>query len=239
LRVPSRFLYPATVIAALLILSLVMRLRSSTASRAGAPWIPRAVIGAELVIAVFVAADVFMTTAPRLQQGADARAPMTRASSDFHLVANASYAQLPDFPVRGIGTTECYGGFDWPVSPALWTSGPQQRLEPAAAGSVERLRWSPSSIELHVALFRPATLLVNQNFDRGWHASQGILLSRDGLLALELPAGDHQVRLYHRPQGFWLGVFGSIFGLLLSVLAVRALAPAKLDKLLTRRAPDG
>jgi len=226
LRVPSRFLYPATVISALLVASLLMRIRTSAASRASAPWMLRALIGAELVLAVFVAAAVFMTTAPRLQQGADTRARPTRASSDFHLVANASYAQVPDFPVRGIGTTECYGGFDWPVSHALWTGGPQQRLEPAAAGTVERLRWSPSSIAFHVALSRPGTLVVDQNFDRGWHATRGTPVSRDGLLALELPAGDHQLRLYHRPQGFWLGLSLSIAGLVLSAISLKALTRA-------------
>ncbi len=157
---------------------------------------------------------------------------MSRASPDFHLVANASYAQLPDFPIRGIGTTECYGGFDWPVSRALWTAGPQQRLEPAAAGTVERLRWTPSSITFHVVLSRPGTLVVDQNFDRGWHATDGTLVLRDGLLALELAAGDRQLRLYHRPQGFWLGLSLSIFGLLLSGVAVKVLAPASVDKLL-------
>jgi hypothetical protein len=223
LRVPSRFLYPATVVAALLIALLLVRMRAAIASRARVPWIPRAVFGAELVLAVFVAADVFLTTAPRLQQGADARAPRARASSNFHLVANASWAQVPDFPIRGIGTTECYGGFDWPVSRALWKAGPQQRLEPAAAGSVERLRWGPSSITFHAALSRPGTLVVDQNFDRGWQATEGTPVPRDGLLALELAAGDREVRLLHRPQGFWLGLGLSIFGLLLSAAAWRGL----------------
>jgi uncharacterized membrane protein YfhO len=40
-----------------------------------------------------------------------------------------------------------------------------------------------------------------------------------------LLAGDHEVRLDHRPQGFWLGTLLSLLGLVLSVFAVRSLAP--------------
>jgi hypothetical protein len=153
------------------------------------------------LLALFVAADISITTGPRLQQGMGPRLPSGHASGDYHLVAHERYSDLPSFPVRAIGTTECYGGFDWPVSRALWVGGPQERLEPPDAGTVARLRWSPNSILFRVTLTRPATLVVDQNFHSGWRASESVPVARDGLLALPLTAGERDVILRHRPAG--------------------------------------
>jgi len=220
LRVPSRFLYPATVVGTMLIVSLLILVRRWATARLEAPWKARAFAGAELLVAVLVLTDLSLATQAKLQQGGDVRLTRRPASADFHLVANANYTEVPDFPIRGIGTMECYGGFDWSVSRALWTGRPIERLEPPDAGSLARVRWSPSSISLHAALTRPATLVVDQNFDPGWRSNLGVPVSRDGLLALPLPAGDHEVRLDHRPQGFWMGALLSLLGVVLSVYAL-------------------
>ncbi|HEY4882000.1 MAG TPA: hypothetical protein VII08_00055 [Myxococcales bacterium] len=234
LRVPSRFLYPATVVAALLIVSMLVSLRRWAAQREIRPFLKNALVASELLLALFVAIDLSVTTGPRLQQGEGGRVPGGRASADYRLVEGVRYSDLPGFPVRGIGTSECYGGFDWPTSGALWTVGPQERLEPANAGTVARLRWSPSSIAFRVGLSRPATLVVDQNFDRGWRASEGRSVSRDGLLALPLPAGEREVTLRHRPDGFGLGLALTVIGLGLSALAVWGLAPTRASALRSR-----
>ena len=224
LRVPSRFLYPATVVGTVLIVGLLITARRWIAARFGKE---RFFARAELLLAILVLTDLSLATQPKLQQGGDVRLPRRPASADFRLVPNLNYAEVPDFPIRGIGTTECYGGFDWTVSSALWTGRPAQRLEPPEAGTVSRVRWSPSSISVHAVLTRAATLLVDQNFDPGWRSNLGAPVPHDGLLALSLPAGDHQVRLDHRPQGFWLGAVLSLAGLLLSGLAWKVLATAQ------------
>jgi hypothetical protein len=234
LRVPSRFLYPATVAAAPVIVALLVALRRWAGGTGLRPGIHRSLLAAELLLAVFVAADISITTGPRLQQGAGPRLPSGRASDDYHLVANARYWELPSFPVRGIGTTGCYGGFDWPVSRALWFGGPQERLDPPDAGTVTRVRWTPNSIAFHVELTRPATLLVDQNFDPGWRSSYGLPISRDGLLALPLAAGGRNVTLRHRPDGFAAGFLLTLLGIGLSALAVRALTPNRIGSMRAR-----
>ena len=220
LHVPSRFLYPAAVVAAFLVVAFLVELRR---------WIPprwrTAAVGAEALVALFVAADLFLTTGPRLQQGAAAMLPLHRASADYRLAANTNYSQLPDFPLRGTGTTECYGGFEWPVSRALWTAGTQYRLDPGDAGTVSRLRWSPSSLTFRVSLSQPAMLVVDQNYDRGWSATVGAPVPHDGLLALPLPAGEREVVLRHRPEGFALGLGLTLLGLALSVPLALKLRP--------------
>ncbi len=217
LRVPSRFLYPAVVVAALLIVSFLVALRRWTEARMPGQRAHHVFVAAELLLAVVVTTDLFLTTGPRLQQGLSMMLPEHRASADYHLTADANYSELPDFPVRAMGTTECYGGFDWPVSRALWTKGSQERLDPADAGKVVRLRWSPSSITFRVETSRPATLIVDQNFDEGWRATLGAPVSHEGLLALEVPAGDRQVTFRHRPQGLELGLAMTGLGVFLSL----------------------
>jgi len=105
LRVPSRFLYPATVAAALLIVSLLVALRRSAAACSLRPWVHRSLIGAEVLLALFVSADISITTGPRLQQGLGPQLPSGHASGDYRLVADARYSDLPGFPVRAIGAT--------------------------------------------------------------------------------------------------------------------------------------
>ncbi|MFL5452377.1 MAG: hypothetical protein ACJ78V_10760 [Myxococcales bacterium] len=223
LRVPSRFFYPATIFLALLAataLTAIGRARSSFAR------------AAQIAIVAFVAIDVISANAPRLQQGAGLPVPLASPSRDFHQEARVDYRLLPLFPQRGIGTAACYGGFDWPVSRALWFGRvAQQRVEPVTAGSAELLRWSPSELRLRISLEAPARLIVNQNFDPGWQASRGTVLPVAGLLAVDLDPGEHELILKHRPEGFVLGLALTALGVVLSVIfaSVRGAPPRRAE----------
>jgi hypothetical protein len=213
LRVPSRFFYPATVFLALLAATALTGIGRRTRLRL-----------LQIAIVAFVAADVISANGPRLQQGAGPPVPLAPASRSFHLDARADYRQLPFFPQRGIGTPLCYGGFDWPVSLALWFGDvPQQRVDPPAAGGARLVRWSPSELRFRAALAAPARLIVNQNFDPGWRASQGTVRSVAGLLAVDLDAGEHEVTLAHRPEGIFPGVVLTLAGVALSLVVLRSL----------------
>ncbi|MFL5425173.1 MAG: hypothetical protein ACJ783_09050 [Myxococcales bacterium] len=223
LRVPSRFFYPATIFLALLAataLTAIGRARSSFAR------------AAQIAIVAFVAVDVISANAPRLQQGAGLPVPLASPSRDFHQEGRVDYRLLPLFPQRGIGTAACYGGFDWPVSRALWFGRvAQQRVEPVTAGSAELLRWSPSELRLRISLEAPARLIVNQNFDPGWQASRGTVLPVAGLLAVDLAPGEHELILKHRPEGFVLGLALTALGVVLSVIfaTVRGAPPRRAE----------
>ncbi|HMC34596.1 MAG TPA: hypothetical protein VKH65_09325, partial [Myxococcales bacterium] len=228
LRVPSRFLHPATVLGALLAVHALIRLRASLSRTRLAAAVPLA----ELVLAAAVAADLAITNGPRLQQGLGAPVPLAPASREFHQEASLDYRSLPFNPQRGLGTPICYGGFEWPVSRALWFGrAPQERIEPPDAGEVRELRWSPSAIDLEVSLRAPAVVVVNQNFEPGWAASEGMLASRAGLLALPLSPGTRTVRLRHRPEGFALGLALTLAGAVLCAAAVRGLTPQRVATL--------
>lgn len=125
------------------------------------------------------------------------------------------------WPASGLGSIGCFEEQPYPTSPLLRGDlAAEEYLVEPAAGTVVRREWTPHRIELAVDLKKAAVLRVNQNFHRGWRASQGQIQSDDGLLAIALPPGKYDLTLRHRDPVVWLGVAISVTTLL--VLAALA-----------------
>ncbi len=115
------------------------------------------------------------------------------------------------FTPQDLGVLSCWEGYPVPQSRLLRGDlAAEEYLEDPAAGTVRRTRWTPNSIELSVDLAQPARLLVNQNHHTGWRSSVGAVVDREGLLAVELPAGKHEVRLRFLPQSALAGGLTSL-----------------------------
>ena len=103
---------------------------------------------------------------------------------------------------QNIGSLGCYETHRLAESTLLRGDLPQEEYlapEAASAGSVKRVAWSPNKIVVHADVSRPARLLVNQNWAPGWHASVGKVVSNEGLLAVDLPAGANDVAITFLP----------------------------------------
>ncbi len=180
----------------------------------------RAAVAAALIVPVLctilVVRDVADTTRPRLDHLFTREPAMTMDQPFRQSLGNRWYAHV--WPAAGMGSLSCFEEQAFTVSPALRGDLPQEeRLSDPEAGTVTRRRWSPHRIALHVVLDRPATLLVNQNDHRGWRTNVGSKVRRDGLIAVELPAGDHEVDLSFRDPVI-------IWGAVISLLTVLGLA---------------
>lgn len=119
-----------------------------------------------------------------------------------------------------IGSLSCMETHRVRQSPLLRGDLPaEEYLAPSSAdaGTVRRLTWSPNRIVLAVDVSRPARVRVNQNWAPGWHASEGTVVSEDGLLAVDVPAGAHEIALSFRP---WT----TIAGVTVTATAIAALA---------------
>src|SRR5204862_8199714 len=135
LRVPSRFLGPAMVGFALVAVSALMAARRIAAEQRLRPRLLKALLAVEVVLVLAVAIDVCATNAQRIQQGMDPPLSRTPASADFYQAPAADYGRFPTFPVRGIGTRQCYVPLGWTPAPGIQDGKiPQQRLEPPEAG---------------------------------------------------------------------------------------------------------
>jgi hypothetical protein len=124
----------------------------------------------------------------------------------------------------GVGSLSCWETHAVVESAALRADLPaEEYIADPSAGRAKRIAWSPNRIAIDTTLTRDGTLLVNQNWHPGWHSSFGRVVSRDGLLAVELPPGERVVTLAFRP---WSAVAGTTVTLAalaaLAILGVRA-----------------
>lgn len=128
------------------------------------------------------------------------------------------------FDGAGLGSLSCWETHPVVMSPRLRGDlAAEEYASDPAAGSVTRLAWSPNALTLRASFAKPARLVVNQNWHPGWRSSAGRVVSHDGLLAVELPSGTHEVRLAFRPVSAWGGAIVTCVALLaLAYLGVRA-----------------
>lgn len=230
LRVPSRFLYPATVLVALVAGRVLADARALLRDRGVRPMLLRAFVAVECAVVFVVCVDVVSVNNPRLQQGVDPPIPTTRASADFHQDGGGDYWRWPTYPVRGVGTSVCYVAFDWTPAPQLrGGTGPQQSVEPGDAGSVRALSWSPNELRFEVELSRPAALVINQNTDSGWSSSVGTVDRSQALLTVALPAGRRTVVVTHSVRGLGVGALFTLLGIAASVWLIRRGTPERVE----------
>jgi hypothetical protein len=244
LRVPSRFLGAAVVPFALVAAAALAAARRAVERAPRAPaWARAAVPWVQALLAVGVAVDLVAAAAPLLQH-MDPVVQRGRAGAAFVQTGGADYALLPSYPVRGVGTRQCYTPIEWkPAAGVVEGAVAQVRVEPPDAGSVQPVRWTPNALEFAVDLRAPAEVVVNQNYETGWRASAGrIGAAREGnglwrpgdpvppgpqaigLLAVSLPAGHHDLVLRHRPTGLALGLVLTALGVVLAVAWARGRA---------------
>lgn len=232
LRVPSRFLYPATVALSLVVARVLIDTRETLDRHRARRFLVSAFVFAECALAVGVSYDLAKTNGPRLQVGADpviARAP---ASRTFTQRTDLDYRRWPTFAVQGVGTPMCYVAFDWPVSRELrFGDVQQQQLSPPDAGTVNATSWSPNTLRFTVNLSTPAALVINQNTDTGWATNVGTIDPGQSLLTIELPRGRHELVVTHRPRWFWPGLSLTLASLALLVLIARKCTPERVTRL--------
>ena len=115
-----------------------------------------------------------------------------------------------DNAVRGVGTVDWYGTLRLPepVVPSHFVT-PSGRVlaNPAWSGeawtgrgaTVPDVIIGPHRIEARLRLASSDRLVINQAYLPGFDSTHGAVIPQNGLLALDLPAGDHTVVFTYRP----------------------------------------
>lgn len=124
------------------------------------------------------------------------------------------------FAPASLGSLQCFEETAFPQSGALRGDLPAEEypLDPAVA-KVERLSWTPNVIKLRVEATGATTVLVNQNWSKSWRASVGQVRSHEGLLAIDVPAGTHELVVRYRDPWVFIGLFTTV-GTLLAIAGV-------------------
>jgi len=215
LRAPERFLVPVILVIAVgagwAVTHWAARLRASQGRRRWVAGLAVAVVVAGLLANVAVHVNNFRIAAATRQLGW----PPEELARPFHQARGNRWA-VSIFGPMSRGSLSCWEAYALPQSPLLRGDLEHEAsLADPAAGAVEERAWSPNRLEFYVALDRPTRLLVNQNYHRGWKSDVGQVVSERGLLAVELPAGSHDVRLRFLPRS-------AVGGLIVSALSLVA-----------------
>ncbi|MBX3204372.1 MAG: hypothetical protein KF764_04850 [Labilithrix sp.] len=106
----------------------------------------------------------------------------------------------------GAGSLSCWETHPVTMSPKLRGDlAAEEYVADPAVGKAKRVSWSPNQIVVHASMATAGRLLVNQNWHPGWRSSVGDVVSDEGLLAVDLPAGERDVTLSFRPRSALAG----------------------------------
>jgi hypothetical protein len=138
--------------------------------------------------------------------------PIEAVVQPYHLV-NVEAPQLvpPAAALHNFSIANCYEEAANPRSPSLRVGGGQAQVwvTPSRAGSAAITSRTVNTIAARVETTEPATIVLNQNYDPGWQGSRGEVVEWDGLLALRLAAGRHDVEVRYAPASFYVGAVTS------------------------------
>ena len=136
--------------------------------------------------------------------------PPLPSSSEFHQLSSPKYFGHMFMAAKAnTGLLSCYEVLQPRISPRGYDQpgyrGEQYLLDP---GTVTLTRWTPNQLSYDVLAPRPTVLIVNQNYDEGWHLirGKGEVFPRDGLIAVGLPAGRQCLEMVYRPRAFVIGL---------------------------------
>lgn len=226
-HVPSRFLYPAVLVLALVAAAGTGRFLTRHARRF--PWLDAAAAVLVAALGLYIGTVSQLPMAQAMWMVPPDSIP---AGKPFH------FEQQPPFQYKqrdwagpmylamlgNTGVINCYGAppFDRIGARAVNAADYHGEVRVTGKGTAKIVTWSPNHVVVDVEGADAGSLLVyNMNFDEGWRSDAGPVVSEQNAVATRLVAlgaqGSARVTLRYRPPG--LGV-----GLLAAALAVGALA---------------
>jgi hypothetical protein len=217
-HVPSRFLYPAVLLFALVAAAGIGRF--VTRRSAAHPWLDLAAAALVLALGVDIGVVAQKPMAAAMWMVPPDRIPAGRA---FH------FEQEPPFQYKrrdwagpmylamlgNTGVINCYGAPPFDRKGARPVSAPDYRGEAhvvtsggaRSGASATVAAWSPNRVTIDVEGAEPGALLVyNMNFDEGWRADSGPVVSHRNAVATSLHGGRARVTFSYRPPYLGAGV---------------------------------
>lgn len=209
LRYPERFLFLAVFYCAELAAFGVDRCLALRRVRRYARLAPHAA-----VLLTIIAVSAQIRNAYRVFDKLSLAPMPAEIDRDFHQ-ARGNRWLLSYYAPMSRGSLSCWEAYPVSMSPLLKGNLLEEEylLDPGK-GEVTRRHWSPNRIDLEVRLHEGTRVLINQNWHQGWRSPLGKVVNHEGLLAVDLPAGEHRVSLRFRPKSAWVGGAVSLLTLL-------------------------
>lgn len=212
LRVPSRYMLLTAFAAALIVGATLQRVLAER------PWRRAAMIALGVLFTVDVLAySIWLykgTFAQRMIAAAKPGAPF------FHV--SGHWRQMFDENMQNHGCINCDEEAPLQRAKELDVGNvPYAKLDDAAKGKVDVVRWAPSFVRLHVELAQPGQVILNTNWNEHWHTTAGTIVklgekvARDrdgGRLAVALAEGTYDLEVRYRPRTFTIGLWLTALG---------------------------
>lgn len=211
-HVPSRFLYTAVLVFALVAVAGIGRFIAKRAHRL--PWLDAAaaLLVCGLAVDVGLVAQLPMSAAMWMEP--PDRIPADRA---FH------FEQEPPFQYKrrdwagpmylamlgNTGVINCYGAppFDRKGARPVGAADYKGEVWLTGHGTARIAEWSPNHVVVDVEGADPGSLLAyNMNFDEGWRSDAGPVEALQNVVATRIQGGSSRVTLRYRPPYLGLGV---------------------------------
>ena len=124
-------------------------------------------------------------------------------------------AEYIDQPRQNRGRIGCQDAWAFSAAAATWGGDvPQARAKDRSAAVVEVANRTQNTFTVDVTATKPTRIFLNSGFERGWRSDVGEVTQENFLLAVDVPAGHHHIRLAYVPKGLYLGFFLTALGLL-------------------------
>jgi hypothetical protein len=225
-HVPSRFLYTAVLVFALVAAAGIGRFVAR--QRAQWPWLDAALAALLIPLAIDIALVAQKPMAAAMWMVPPDRIPRAAAfhfeqEPPFHYKRRDWAGPMYLAMLGNTGVINCYGAPPFDRKGARPVKAPDYRgeayvMQPSGGSIPAKVtRWSPNHVEIQVEGAEPgATLVYNMNFDEGWRSSNGPVIAHQNAVATRLSSSAATVTFSYRPP--FLGA-----GVLTSALAVGAL----------------
>jgi hypothetical protein len=191
--------------------------------RSAGRWGPRAA-GALFIIGLV---DAWLVGPPNLRYMYRDPIPTLVYNTQFRQVWNDNTQVQTEYNEANLGVVQCYGHGEGGDSPTTVVGYNQKNYSGeyylVGPGQVNQIEWTPNQLRYHVSVAAPTDLVVNQNYFPGWRVKRGVgdVRSRNGLLAVRVPAGSQDVTLRFWPTHFTVVLTFTLFGLIATIVLVK------------------
>ncbi|HRI71007.1 MAG TPA: hypothetical protein PK156_42540 [Polyangium sp.] len=226
-HVPSRFLYPAVFVLALVTAAGLGRLVEKVERKRR--WVDAFVAALMLLLAQDVARiaqlpmnqAMWMVPPDNLSQGEFA----FEQEVPFHYKKRDWVGPMYLAMLGNRGVINCYGTPPFERRGALARTDKKYQgevfvMDGQGTAKVTGRTFNTATIHVENASDQ-AVLVFNMNFDEGWSSSIGQLFNQDNRIAIRLPSGTHEVKLRYRAPGFFSGLLIGLGTLFACIVLVR------------------
>jgi hypothetical protein len=213
MRVPSRFRCEVTLFLALFVGLAIDRV-PKLARRLGRPSVAGFVRVGMLAASTLAIGDMMGIGIDWFTHRFDAAPAAAVVPSTRLYFGGPGLAQFIDEPHQNRGRLQCWDEWGFGAGAPLWEGDVPQARSNDPQIVVQVANRTQNTFTLDVGAAHAGRVLLNSTFDLGWRTDVGTLSEENKELVLDVPAGEHHVKIEYWPHGLTAGIVINTLGLI-------------------------